>query len=549
MKFITLNFRYMKKSIAAFLSLAAMIACQKTENPGLQDYSTVKIAPVITKVTDVNFEEGDMIGLTIMRGDAAYAENEPLTFSDGVFSGNLLWYAEAAETSDITAYYPYSADGVPATFSVAADQTGSGYQASDLIAGTKPDVTPSATAVTVNFRHLLTKILLNITNDSGSEITAVKLSGSKLTADVNLDALTVSVSDAAEAEDITAQTVSAGSQYRAIVIPQTVAFRLSVTTADGKTLGQDLASTELKSGGQYTMTARITQEGLKVTVAGEIDNWTDEGEIGPDEPSEEVTFEEFDGYFIYDGERYNTVTLANGSVWMAEPMRYIPEGYTPSSDPTADSHIWYPYMLENDGEATSINASRAVALTDEESIKEKGYLYDWAIALGTDEITPENAVTFEGAQGICPPGWHIPTRADFFNLCGLSNAAQGETGNQINEEALFYDSTYGGGKWTSYDEAGWNYVLTGARMKSSYTGTAKYQLTQLYSGNTSLEDMYGQSGLTYIMSSTFYKSGTSNLQFFAQMTTFSKTYPEGRINVSFAHYESGVQLRCVKDAE
>ena len=89
-------------------------------------------------------------------------------------------------------------------------------------------------------------------------------------------------------------------------------------------------------------------------------------------------------------------------------------------------------------------------------------------------------MTFEGAQGICPPGWHIPTRADFFNLCGLSNAAQGETGNQINEEALFYDSTYGGGKWTSYDEAGWNYVLTGARMKSSYTGTAKYQLTQLY---------------------------------------------------------------------
>ena len=191
--------------------------------------------------------------------------------------------------------------------------------------------------------------MLNLTNDSGSEITAVKLSGSKRTADVDLNAMTATANASSSAEDITAQEVSAGSQYRVIVVPQTVAFTLSVTTASGTVLEQKLASTELKAGGQYTMTARVTPEGLDVLISGEIDNWTDEGEIGPDTPAEEVSFEEFDGYFVYDGEEYKTVTLSDGSVWMAEPMRYVPEGYTPSGDPAADSHIWYPYSLSGGG--------------------------------------------------------------------------------------------------------------------------------------------------------------------------------------------------------
>lgn len=546
--------RNMKKSIVAILSATALMACQKTENP-MPESNTVRISPVLTRVTDVNFEDGDQIGLTIMRGDETYAENSQLTFSGGEFSGSLTWYAEAAETSTLTAYYPYDASGAPATFTVASDQT-TGYEDSDLIAGTKSGVTPSASAVVINFKHLLTKIVLNLTNDSGSEITAVKLSGSKRTADVDLNAMTATANASSSAEDITAQEVSAGSQYRVIVVPQTVAFTLSVTTASGTVLEQKLASTELKAGGQYTMTARVTPEGLDVLISGEIDNWTDEGEIGPDTPAEEVSFEEFDGYFVYDGEEYKTVTLSDGSVWMAEPMRYVPEGYTPSGDPAADSHIWYPYSLSGGGD--SINATEATALTDDESIRKYGLFYDMYVALGGTDVTVDNCYDFEGAQGICPPGWHIPTRTEFFNLCGLSNKnALGESGNQINTEALFYDADYGGGKRTLYEEAGWNYVLSGVRMMTNFNSTPRYQLTQLYSGNTSLpEDYYGMPGLTYHMSSTCYKpiystanpEELTNIQFFAQMTTFTKIYPEGRINVAYISTLSGQQLRCVKDA-
>lgn len=262
----------------------------------------------------------------------------------------------------------------------------------------------------------------------------------------------------------------------------------------------------------------------------------------------ETYVENADGTFTYHGATYKTVTLSNGSVWMAEPLRHVPEGFTPSADPEDDNaHIWYPY--ENaDG--------TAAAVTDEGTIAEKGYLYDMYAALGGKEVTADNAGTFEGAQGICPPGWHIPTRAEFFALCGLSNKNQDESGNQINENALFYDSTYGGGKLTLYNDAGWNYVLSGVRMKSNFGATGRYQATWLSESNSSLTESIGEPALTYIMSSTPYQVSTNdetgeitNIQFFAQMTTFSKTYPEGRVNIAYISTMSGQQLRCVKDAQ
>lgn len=546
----------MKKVLLSLLALASVIACEKEEATDIPSLGgeRVKISPVITKVTDVNFEDGDRIGLSIFKNDAYYAENALLTFGDGVFAGDLVWYTEGAETSVLTAYYPYSAAGMPETFAVQADQT-EGYEESDLIAGTKSDVTPSSVAVTVGFKHLLSKIMLDIDNQSGSELTSVKLSGSRISASVDLSSLTVAVDESGSAEDITMQAVKAGEQYRAIVIPQTVAFTLTVTTASGKTLTQNLASVDLKQGGQYTMSATVVEDNLSVNLSGEITNWTDEGEIGPATPSGEVQFEEYDGYFVYDGVTYPTVTLSNGSVWMAKNLSYLPDGYTPSADGTdPEAHILYPYELVNDGGTPSaINASSAKALTDAESIEEKGYLYDAYAIFGVDEITSENIHSFEGAQGICPPGWHVPTRAEYFALCGLSNKDDSgeETGNQTDENALFYDAGYKGGKRTLFNDAGWNYQLAGCRQLSGSSDARiyKYSLTQLYSGNTTLTDSLGLPALNYIMSSTGYVSSVGTLQLFSMMTTFTNAYPEGRVNVAYATLGTATPVRCVKDAD
>ena len=521
--------------------MAVLAGCQtekiETPVPGL-----VKIVPVMTKVTDVNFENGDKVGVTIMQGDVAYAKNQLLTYSDNVFSGTLNWYAEALTPSTLTAYYPYAAEGAPSTFKVAADQT-TGYGASDFIAGKKEGVTPSVNAVVVPFKHMLTKISLVVDNQSQAGISAVELRGSKTTADIDLVNMTAAVSDGAAVEAIKAHAVTEGELYSAIVVPQTVAFELAVTTSTGKELTQKLVSTELKQGLQYTINVKVMPSDIKVSISGNIENWGDGGEIGGDVPTY-IDFAEYDGYFIYKNEKYTTVKMSDGSVWMSQSMRYVPEGYTVSTDPKENAHIWAPYTLVD---------GAAVPSTEEELVNKIGYFYDYQAIFG-EEITAENAGSFEGKQGICPNGWHVPTRAEYIDLCGYSGKGVNDQAAITKEDAVFWDAGYGSVK--KANELGWNVVLSGCRMKSGFSATGDYQVRTIAAANTNDQSLVGSVALTYWASSTFNKANTkttdgvveyTNFQFFGMMTTYTGQYKDGRLSMSFVHSETGSQLRCVKN--
>jgi len=538
------------KKILTFMFAAALLAsCQQEENETttIDTNGRITIAPIITRATEVDFEDTDQIGVTITQSnDFVYASNKLMTYNNGVFTGDLLWYPEGNDKSQIVAYYPYDAAGAPTSFTVKADQTdqATGYGASDLIAASKSDVLPSTNAVVMNFKHILTKLVINVENDTQSDISSVVLKGSVPTATLDLPALSVTADESATATDITAQVVKANETYRAIVIPQTVAFTLKVATADGKTLSQRLTSTTLAQGGQYSVNARVLPDDIIVTLSGKIESWTDEGEIGADN---EVSFEEHldENYFLYDGVKYNTVTLANGTTWMAEPLAYLPKGYTPSTDPTADSHIWYPYEIVD---------GATVATTEESAIKELGYLYDLQAALGGKEITESNLNSFEGAQGICPKGWHIPTRLEYFNLVGKStNDADGKVPAD-GDKALFYDAAYDGGKIASLNEAGFNYQFSGVRMASTFAATPSYQKTVISSTTSTKSEWFGKPSVNYYMASTAYKAAynaseeLTNIQFFTLMSTFTLAkYPEGRLSLSYVGIKSGMQLRCVRD--
>ena len=50
------------------------------------------------------------------------------------------------------------------------------------------------------------------------------------------------------------------------------------------------------------------------------------------------------------------------------------------------------------------------------------------------------------AVALCDGGWHVPTRAECFALCGNSNKSADEDATQYDETALFYDSAYPAGK-------------------------------------------------------------------------------------------------------
>ena len=256
------------------------------------------------------------------------------------------------------------------------------------------------------------------------------------------------------------------------------------------------------------------------------------------------------GQFIYASKKYPIVQLADGRWWMAAPLAYVPDGYTVSGDPAEDSGIWYTYTVDN---------KVATASTDNND----GYLYDYPTAMGkkADEITfgtqaeweTGNYRDFEGAQGICPPGWYIPTRADFLKLVGNSNKddTRGETAAVNDPTALYYVTACNGSSVKVFNEAGWNWSFLGARNKTSNTQTGAYNVTVTDATKCSVDAWIGKPALNQVMSSTAYKpnaTGTS-FQYFCLMSTFTSAYMDGRLSLSYAQYLQGVEVRCIRKQE
>ena len=220
-------------------------------------------------------------------------------------------------------------------------------------------------------------------------------------------------------------------------------------------------------------------------------------------------------------------------IWMTENLRYIPAGSTVGTPGTEGVNIFYPY---------STDSKTTTALTDEASIDKFGYLYSAKAVFG-EEITVSNAHSFTGAQGICPAGWHIPTRAEMLALCGNSNKDDSgeETGNVIVSNAVFYDSAMGAGTVAKFNAGGWNFVFSGAVINGAYNKT------MITADKTDDSSWVNGNAMNYYWSSTGYVSPTAtnpSPQFFAFMTTFTST-TKGKVNVGYCNATNAAPLRCV----
>ena len=86
------------------MAVLAIAACQRTVEPEAVP-GKVQIEPIITKATEVNFENGDQVGLTMAKVNDTekYADNKCLTFNGTVFESELTWYADAYSKADMCA--------------------------------------------------------------------------------------------------------------------------------------------------------------------------------------------------------------------------------------------------------------------------------------------------------------------------------------------------------------------------------------------------------------------------------------------------------------
>lgn len=377
-----------------FMALAVLIAagCAESEKGTL----CVKIAPAIrTRVTGLHFDTGDRIGLTISKGSALYAENVPMTYDGTAFTASgLSWYNDLNEKSVLTAYYPYAEGGRPDEFTVSSDQT-QGNGPSDLLAAVKTDVTPVSAPVGMVFYHVMSQLTIVVSNSSSAAVTGVSVGGLVPTAEIDYSAPKAAAKSGVAAAEVKTCEVKPGATYRAILVPQQAALTVTVTTDDGRSHSKTLSSAQLESGKRYDMSVVVTNIDIDVELSGEVVDWGDGGSLdgsgeggGGDGGGGEGGGEGGDpGTLSYGGVDYPTATIG-GRVWMTRNLRYLPDGAQ------IGTGIWYPCR----GTAGS---------NDAEYVAERGLLYSFTTALGG-----ATAASGTPVQGICPPGWHVPTGAE-----------------------------------------------------------------------------------------------------------------------------------------
>ncbi len=146
-----------------------------------------------------------------------------------------------------------------------------------------------------------------------------------------------------------------------------------------------------------------------------------------------------------DGHKYRWVKIGS-QIWMAENLAYMPHVNPPKKQ---EDGIWvYDYDGEDVAEAKA---------TD--NYQKYGCLYDWAMAMDIDTKyleQPWNGNS-EKHQGICPPGWHLPTDGEWKTLeksLGMSDSLA----DVMEDTRSAYESYYPQSK---------DYVPVGKYLKSS----------------------------------------------------------------------------------
>lgn len=216
--------------------------------------------------------------------------------------------------------------------------------------------------------------------------------------------------------------------------------------------------------------------------------------------------------FDYDNNAYNTIEIGF-QCWMKENLRTthyadgtsIPLG-TSGSYTTA---YYYDYTVST------------VPLTDQ------GYLYNWPAVMHGDS---SSYAIPSGVQGVCPNGWHLPSKAEWDQLASyVGGQSQYVCGGDTNYIAKSLATTYGWSTSLNYSCApGNNQSLNNATGFSAYPA-----------GYTTGADMRFFGKETYFWSSSKYNDN--------QAWCRQLAYGYRNFNYFYNACYDGFSVRCLKD--
>ena len=299
---------------------AAFTACSETDLPGpdaMGDNSlpiTLTAAyPTVSRASDAGFEDGDRMGVYVLdykdgvtpsiTGERR-ADNVGFAFngSDNSWTSDApVYWADGKTPADIIAYYPMQntiSDPTVFAHSVSRRQDKEGqnglmgdYEASDLLWAKAVKAMPTAGRVDLTLSHAMAGVRVTLKQGSGfgqgewDELDKTVLVANVYTGStVNLETGAVTVSTASEPVSITPMPV--GQDWRAVVVPQTVAAGKSVIAlsvgADSYNLVKDTPMTYTQ-GKMHTFTITVNRrEGgsMEFVVTDEaITPWLDDVEF------------------------------------------------------------------------------------------------------------------------------------------------------------------------------------------------------------------------------------------------------------------------------
>ena len=237
-----------------------------------------------TRATDTAFEEGDAIGVSI--GEPVGINNLRLVMQNGkLIPDTPAYWLLQQPSSPVTsfwAYYPYAADkdlSEGFDFTIQADQsTHTGFTASDLMVAATT-ASPADDAVMLPFRHRLSKLVLQIDNQLGSEISEVYVGNVFGKAFVRVDDL--EVKGGKGTVKACPVTLTGGVQaWTLVLVPQSATPVLMVTTTDQKqytfTLEEDIA---LLSCYRDHASVMLGESSVSTDFTADVSEWTDNSEI------------------------------------------------------------------------------------------------------------------------------------------------------------------------------------------------------------------------------------------------------------------------------
>ena len=299
----------MKSKVRLFALLASLFAIGACENlpelpqNGVNDFSDIPLninavpAGDFTRATDTAFETGDAISVFGYKGDLSSGFNVQTWLTNGKFTKGAngftsaethYWYS-GEEMGHIIGLYPYSdsytaeeflANGV--SFYVKSDQsTHAGYTASDLMYAVANNVTPTANEVVLEFNHVLSKLVVDIDNQSSASIKDVYVSGVFGGASYSmLGGYTIGDSGSIKAGKLANASQGYTDSYTLIIPPQQEIPNIAIITTTNKQYTFSVNEPiEFNSGKERHLKVTITEDNVSTEIDATIRDWSADEDV------------------------------------------------------------------------------------------------------------------------------------------------------------------------------------------------------------------------------------------------------------------------------